>query len=41
MKRPTALLRRLLIAEEIQAHVTREITAIKLNAESISRANPI
>ncbi len=29
MKRPTALLRRLLIAEEIQAHVTREITNIK------------
>ena len=29
MKRPTALLRRLLIAEEIQAHVSREITNIK------------
>ena len=29
MKRPTALLRRLLIAEEIQAHVSREINVIK------------
>ena len=29
MKRPMALLRRLLIAEEIQAHVSREITNIK------------
>lgn len=29
MKRPTALIRRLLIAEEIQAHMAREITVIK------------